>query len=197
MTSIDESALRSKRSFAQAIRPIATCEATNTVNTGIRQMMMLRKIRASSTMISRIVAAPTIASVLLPDSWESSCCGAAPVICTRRPVPATSGLASLRSCLAASIAGVSNPLASLVSPTTPSWTSLFSDGGWALAVEKTLPRTFSSLIRLSSALTISVTLAESAAVSLPPSVRSKTMIAPVWICDGNSSSWTCAARIDS
>ena len=69
--------------------------------------MTLRKIRISSSRISTIVAMPTIASAFAEASCESSAWGAGPVKPSRRSVSATSGLASLRSSLAASIDGLS------------------------------------------------------------------------------------------
>ncbi len=58
-------------SFAQAMRPFAMVDTTPTITIGISVMMTLRKITASSTTMSRMVAAPTIASASPDASWLS------------------------------------------------------------------------------------------------------------------------------
>ena len=64
-------ALRSKTWLAVAMRPLAIWETTPTTMIGNTQMSTLRKMIASSNRISRTVAAPTMASARLPDSWLS------------------------------------------------------------------------------------------------------------------------------
>ncbi len=70
-------------------------------------MIALRKMMISSSRISSTVAMPTIASALAEASCESSAWAAGPVTPSRRSVSSTSGFASLRSSLAASIDGLS------------------------------------------------------------------------------------------
>ena len=64
-------ALRSNSSLAVAISPMATWDTRATTTIGIRQISTLRKMRASSTRMSRMVARPTMSSALLPDSCWS------------------------------------------------------------------------------------------------------------------------------
>ena len=107
ITWIEESVLRSNTLLAKPTRPTATCETMPITMIGITAMITLRKMRKSRIRISRNVAMPTIASAFAEASCESSACGAGPVKPSRRSVSATSGLASLRSSLTASIDGLS------------------------------------------------------------------------------------------
>jgi hypothetical protein len=90
------------------------------------------------------------------------------------------------------MAGVSKPVAFFASPTTAICTSRLSEAGWAATPAKTFLSSWGF-----SADTTCSTFAESAAVSLLPSSRLKTRMAPGWLCEGNSFSCTVAARIDS
>ncbi len=94
-------ALRSKISLAVAMSPVAIWETIATTMIGIRQISTLRKIRASSRMMSRMVASPTISRALLPDSCWSYPCATVPVTPYCRSPP-TDFSRSARSCLTAS-----------------------------------------------------------------------------------------------
>jgi hypothetical protein len=70
---IELSALRLNALLAMAMRPSATWETTPIVITGSRATTGLLKITSSSTMMSRMVASPTMAWARFPDFCESNC----------------------------------------------------------------------------------------------------------------------------
>ena len=158
-------------------------------------MIGLRKISSSRIRIRPSVASKTILSARSLDCWLSSCCAAAPVTPSVRPVPATSGLISARSTLTASPAAVPLPLTTLLGMATRAvCTSRFGDGGPAVMLV-----TF-RMCRALSDFAIAVTFAESAAVSRPEPGRANTMIAAAAVvCPACGNAWSCRAeaRIDS
>ena len=81
-------------------------------------MIGARKMTSSRIRMRRNVAAPTMASALLPDWVLSSASAAEPVTPSFRPVPVISGLMSARSTLIASPAAVPLPLTTLLSIAT-------------------------------------------------------------------------------
>ena len=84
------SALQPSALLRKSMSPLATEETRPIVSSGSSTMMGLRKMRSSSTMMSRMVPMKTIFCALLPVDAESTSSATVPVTPALRSVPDTS-----------------------------------------------------------------------------------------------------------
>ena len=130
IVSIELSVLRFRALLTSAIRPVATCDTTAMMISGISAMIGLRKMISSNIKMSASVASSTICCALFPDCELSRSWAACPVTPSVKVVPATSGLISARNVLIASSSVVPEPLSTLFGmATVEDCTTRFGDAG--------------------------------------------------------------------